>query len=89
MRNLRETNEQNFQLYIELVKELGRIPADQVAAANRDLDHEFQGRKLIWYQRAKPIVDKHMEEARLSAATLGSSRFDAWRDQIRAAMQLR
>lgn len=89
MRNLRETNEQNFQLYIELVKELGRIPADQVAAANRDLDHEFQGRKLIWYQRAKPIVDKHMEEARLSAATLGSNRFDAWRDQIRAAMQLR
>lgn len=89
MRNLRETNEQNFQLYVELLKELAKSSPDLVAAANRDIDREFESRKLIWYQRAKPVVDKHMGEARLNAATLNAARLAAWRDQIRAAMQLR
>ena len=89
MRNLRETNEQNFQLYVELLKELARVNADQLAAANLELDREFEGRRLIWYQRAKPVVDKHMTEARMNYATLSAARLATWRDQIRAAMQLR
>lgn len=89
MRDLQETNEHNFQLYVELVKELAKVNADELAAANLELDREFAGRRLIWYQRAKPLVDKHMAEARLNPATLGSARLAAWRDQIRAAMQLR
>ena len=73
MRNLRETNEQNFQLYVELLKELARVNADQLAAANLELDREFEGRRLIWYQRAKPVVDKHMTEARMNSATLSAA----------------
>jgi len=70
------------------VKELSQIPADVLAAASRDLDRDFEGKKLVWYQRAKPLVDKQIEEARRNPATLNAARLAAWREQIAAAMQI-
>jgi formylglycine-generating enzyme required for sulfatase activity len=89
VRNLRDTNAQNFQAYVELVKELSQVPADVLAAASRDLDRDFEGKTLVWYQRAKPLVDKQIEEARLNPATLNAARLAAWREQIAATMQSR
>ena len=89
IRNLRDTNDQNFQAYVELVKELAQVPADALNSASRDLDRDFEGKRLIWYQRAKPVVDMQIQEARLSPATLNAARLAVWREQIAAAMQAR
>jgi formylglycine-generating enzyme required for sulfatase activity len=84
--DMRITNDNDFLIYTEFIKDFVKENKDTQDRAETETVEEFKSKRLTWFGKALPILKKQLDDARKTNGSISVSMQKAWRAEIREGM---